>query len=102
MQGFPVQNFVNGLANTFVHTSCYDVPWIVVDLGSDIPIYRIVIINRKDCCQSRILGAKLYITGNNKEGVYNSANIHTVNSTYTWFPPNQTVYGDYPLTSPRP
>ena len=99
---YPVQNFVNGLANTFVHTSCYDVPWIVVDLGSDIPIYRIVITNRKDCCQSRILGAKLYITGNNKEGVYNSANIHTVNSTYTWFPPNQTVYGDYPLTSPRP
>ena len=99
---YPVQNFVNGLANTFVHTSCYDVPWIVVDLGRDIPIYRIMITNRKDCCQSRILGAKLYITGDNKEGVYNSANIHTVNSTYTWFPPDFTVYGDYPLTSPRP
>jgi len=99
---YPVQNFVNGFANTFVHTSCYDVPWIAVDLGRDIPIYRIVITNRKDCCQSRILGAKLYITGDNKEGVYNSANIHTVNSTYTWFPPDFTVYGDYPLTSPRP
>lgn len=99
---YPVQNFVNGLANTFVHTSCYDVPWIVVDLGRNTPIYRIVITNRKDCCQSRILGAKLYITGDNKDGVYNSHNIHTVNSTYTWFPPNPTVYGDYPLTSPRP
>ena len=100
---YPVQNYVNGLANTFVHTSCYDVPWIQVNLDRNVPVYRIVITNRKDCCQSRVLGARLLFAAGGGPGIiYTSNEIQTVNSTYTWFPPNPTVYGDYPLTSPRP
>jgi hypothetical protein len=100
---YPVQNYVNGLANTFVHTSCYDIPWIQVNLDNNVPVYRIVITNRKDCCQSRILGAQLLFAAGGGPGiVYTSNQIQTVNQTYTWFPPNPAVYGDYPLTSPRP
>jgi hypothetical protein len=100
---YPVQNFVNGLANTFVHTSCYDVPWITVDLGSNTPIYRIVITNRKDCCLERTLGARLYIATDGVGGItYTSDEIQTVNKTYSWFPINPAVYGDLPLDSGPP
>ena len=100
---YPIQNFVNGLANTFVHTSCYDVPWITVDLGSNTPIYRIVITNRKDCCLERTLGARLYIATDGVGGnTYISDEIQTVNKTYSWFPINPAVYGDLPLDSGPP
>ena len=100
---YPNQNYVNGLANTFVHTSCYDVPWIRVDLGENVPIYRIVITNRKDCCQSRIHGATLYIATDGIPGnSYQSYPINSTNSSYSWFPPDSTVYGDLPLSSDKP
>ena len=93
--GYPVQNFVDGVGNSFVHTSGGDVPWIQVDLGKVTPIQRIVVTNRKDCCQSRILGTKLYISADGMPGnIYESNKITSVNATYTWIPPDKTVYGD--------
>ncbi|XP_071955155.1 uncharacterized protein [Antedon mediterranea] len=40
-------------------------PWWYVDLGSPITIYKIVIYNRKDCCDNRLVGAEIR-AGNNK------------------------------------
>lgn len=94
---YPSQNFVNQRGAdyyNFVHTSCYDVPWIEVDLGSVVPIYKIVIWNRKDCCQERILGAVLSILNNDKEMVYISNPINSTNASYTWLPPNGEVFLD--------
>jgi hypothetical protein len=98
---FPNQNFIDGNNNTFVHTSCGDVPWIRVDLGTVKPIYKIVIINRYDCCQSRILGTSLYILDGNGAQTYKSEAIVSVNQKYTWFPPSTTVYGDIPSTAQK-
>jgi len=101
--GFPNRNFVDGVGNSFVHTSCHDVPWIEVDIGSTTPIFRIVITNRKDCCAERILGTKLIIMDTNRNRIYTSDPVATVNSTYTWFPPETGVYGDLQLgRGPRP
>ena len=101
--GFPNKNFVDGVGNSFVHTSCFDVPWIEVDMGSTTPIFRIVITNRKDCCAERILGTKLIIMDTNRNRIYTSDPVATVNSTYTWFPPETAVYGDLQLgRGPRP
>jgi hypothetical protein len=98
---FPNQNYVDGAGNAFVHSSCGDIPWIQVDLGSVKPIYKVVIVNRKDCCQSRIHGSKLIIYDGNGAPTYNSQEIVSINQTYTWFPPSTTVYGDIPADSER-
>ena len=98
---FPSRNFVDGTGNSFACTSGYDVPWIQVDLGKVNPIYRVVVTNRKDCCQERILGARLYII-DRYNYVYASEPVQTVSQTYTWFPPNPAVYGDLPLGSSPP
>jgi Extracellular link domain len=102
---FPSKNFVNqnGTAYyNFVHTSCYDVPWIEVDLGSVVPIYKIVVWNRVDCCQSRVLGTVLSILNNDKEMVYLSNPINSVNASYTWLPPNGEVFLDRDPMPPPP
>jgi hypothetical protein len=94
---FPSQNFVNqkGLVHyNFVHSSCYDVPWIEVDLGSVVRIHKIVVWNRVDCCQSRIVGTTLSILDNDREKVYISNPIRTTNQSYTWLPPVGDVYVD--------
>jgi hypothetical protein len=93
---FPVQNFVDGKEQIFVHTSCYDVPWIQVDLGSEQPIAKVVIVNRKDCCLARVLGATLSILDGDASPVYTSAAISTVNQTYTFYPTDPTPRGDVP------
>jgi len=95
---FPVQNFVNGNQSgrpyNFVHTSCYDVPWIQVDLGTMTTIYKIVIVNRYDCCQSRIMGAVMNIMNEQSEAVYISNPVSSTNTTYTWYPPNPSILVD--------
>lgn len=94
---FPSSNFVNQKGTVFynfVHTSCYDVPWIEVDLGSVIPIYKIVVWNRVDCCQSRILGTVLSILNQDREQVYIANPINSTNASYTWLPPNAEVFLD--------
>jgi len=97
---FPNRNFVDGTENTFVHTSCGDVPWIQVDLGSEMPIYKIVIVNRKDCCQGRILGTVLSILNADQNPVYFSASVSSTNATYAFFPPNPAIQVDLPEDLP--
>ena len=100
---FPGRNFVDGDTGqtyNFVHTSCGDVPWVQVDLGSMINIYKVVVFNRVDCCQSRILGAKLQIMNDQNEMVYASDEVNSTNRTYAWFPPSPTIRVDLPEDQP--
>jgi len=95
---FPSRNFVDGDTGqtyNFAHTSCYDIPWIKVDLGSTVDIFKIVIYNRADCCRERIIGAQLRIfSEGGTEIVYASDKINTTNRSYTWFPPSPVVIAD--------
>jgi len=96
---FPGRNFVDGdtgQTNNFVHTSCGDVPWVQVDLGSMLDIHRVVVYNRVDCCQSRILGAALQILNDQNELIYVSNPINSTNQNYTWFPPSPEIKVDLP------
>jgi hypothetical protein len=99
---FPERNFVNGSGNTFVHSSCGDVPWVMVDLGAMTPIYKVVLTNRKDCCLERIVGTTMIILNGQMKPVYNSAPIISVNQTYTYFPPSTGVYPDMNGDKPTP
>jgi hypothetical protein len=100
---FPGSNFVDGDTGqtyNFVHTSCSDVPWVQVDLGSMIDIYKVVVFNRVDCCQSRILGAVLQILNDQNELIYVSNNIDSTNQTYAWLPPSLEIKVDQPEDLP--
>ena len=96
---FPGKNFVDGDTGqtyNFVHTSCGDVPWVQVDLGSMKEIYRVIVYNRVDCCQSRILGTRLQIINDQNEMVYVSDPVNSTNQTYSWYPPNSSIKVDEP------
>jgi hypothetical protein len=103
---FPSQNSVNQKGNggyNFVHTSCSsaETPWIEVDLGSTVRIHKIVVWNRTDCCQSRVLGTILSVLNEQKEAIYFSNPIQSTNQSYTWYPPNGNVMLDKdPITQP--
>ncbi len=87
---FPSGNFVNQKGAqwyNFVHTSCGDVPWVEVDLGSVVRVWKVVLWNRQDCCQERVRGAKLVVLNGEREMVYVSVPIQTVAASYTWYPP---------------
>ena len=88
---FPAKNFVDGVGNTFVHTSCYTVPWIEVDLGKITTIDKIVILNRKDCCQNRIIGSTVSILDEDRAPVYISNAITVTAKSYTWLPSSPKV-----------
>lgn len=66
---FPVSNIVDGVADKFSHTlarSLYE--QITVNLGQPYDnIYRIRIINRKDCCKDRARGAWIFLLDKNKQ-----------------------------------
>ena len=96
---FPSSNFVNGrgaVHYNFVHSSCGDVPWLIVDLGSSMPIYKIVIINRIDCCRERIYGMTLSVLDEVNTPVYVSNPVTTPHVLFTWFPPNSDYTPDHP------
>lgn len=102
---FPVRNFIDGSAggngSSFVHTSCNNIPWIEVDLRQMVSIYKIVIVNRHDCCWPRILGTRLEIFDdrhqalNDGQGlIYQSDKIDRSRrggEHYTFFPPSRQI-----------
>ena len=106
----PTANFVDGKLTTFMHTSCNDAAWVLVDLGMMTPIYKIVINNRPDCCYLRVNGLVLTILDDQQKTIYTanpiadksgstknseSTNQSLAYDTFTCFPPNPKVLGDY-------
>ena len=99
--------------DTIVHTACdeKDIPWIRIDLGTSQPIYKIHIINRKDCCINRMNGTVLSLLDDQQKPVYVSQpvkdkkgratyafpdwgaggneyqNMTDYYKTFTWYPP---------------
>ena len=109
---FPVANFKDNNIGNFVHSSNDDAPWLVVDLGSVVPIYQINIFNRTDCCTNRATGTVLTISNNadgssptytaqaivNGDGspTLNKADTSNVGGYYmvfSYFPPNPKPFG---------
>ena len=68
---YEAKNFADGKTDTMYHSKKKreQNDWIRVDLGKTIPITKIQIINRKDCCRDRISGIKCYIQDSKKKNV---------------------------------
>jgi hypothetical protein len=107
---------VDGNLATIFHSTCADQPWVLVDLGTVVPIYKIVVTNRADCCRQRTNNMILTILDGAKGEIYRANPIGHKNSwgagvpfgetpaeqtdktsyyyTFTWFPPNKQFIGD--------
>lgn len=111
----PTSNFVDGNPDTITHNAVDSAGGpLTVDLGSVVPIFKIVVTNRKDCCRERAVGTILTIQNQNNATIYTSDPItdKSGNNTYTelggnndtkqkyyhtftYFPPSTTVLGDF-------
>ena len=70
----PGKNLTDGNPNSMAHTSCGDVPWMMVDLGRERTVWRVRVRNRVDCCQDRIGGTWVEVlAADGKTVVYTSA-----------------------------
>jgi hypothetical protein len=83
---FPAANLVDGNPATFAHTKTGDKEWIKITLASDMPITKIIIANRTDCCQDRMIGVVLTIL--------NAANASVFTQTFT------SALAEYVITPP--
>lgn len=84
---FPSRNLVDGRGQTFAHTSCYDIPWMMADLGGMVSVGKVVVKNRLDCCQNRAQGMVVILLDEGNREVYRSNPVASTNAYYTWFPP---------------
>jgi len=114
--GAPATNLLDGNKDTIGHNNCNDIGWFLLDLGEVLPIYKIVITNRKDCCRERANGISVSIL-NGSTVIYksnpfkdtkgrtsytelggNNATMNEYYYTFTLFPPYPNVFGDLPST----
>lgn len=111
----PALNFVDGKPNTIIHNNTVSSGGpLIVDLGSVVPIFKIIVTNRTDCCRERAVGTILTIQNQSNATIYTSDPItdksgnntftelggnndtrHRFYNTFTYFPPNTSVLGDF-------
>ncbi len=84
-KAFPVGNLVDNNETTFTHTNAGEKEWIKITLKNEVPITKIEIVNRKDCCQDRIVGATLTITDSSGAQTYTTT-IQEILPKYTITP----------------
>lgn len=53
-RNFKPPMLVDGNKDNFVHTSNADFEWFLIDLGQEYEIEKVVITNRRSCCQHRL------------------------------------------------
>ena len=74
LAGYPVANLEDGNVNTFAHTNDAR-PWMLVDLGADKKLQKIVVQNRRDCCKERLQGANIIVVNDaNGKDIVNRLN----------------------------
>ncbi len=87
-------NATDGSFNNFSHSGSGTPTWWMCDIGDEIDIDVVRIINRRDCCFEVMVGKRVQIltSPNQDPPVYNSNVIETGVAAYEFFPPDATVY----------
>jgi hypothetical protein len=77
------ENLNDDNLNSIMHTICnVDNPWVMIDLGKDEIIDKIVIQNRRDCCQERIKDGFLEIIDSSQNVKWKSDPITPTGNLY--------------------
>jgi len=66
--------------------------WLMIDLGAEHDIDIIRAINRRDCCQERMVGFSFEILDSTQQVLYTSSDILDVAMAYEVFPPDVKIY----------
>jgi hypothetical protein len=79
-------NLIDGSLTTFGHSAggATGNQHVTLDLGETKKIYKVVVENRRDCCQDRILGARLELGTSETSSVAATPRISTESNTYTY------------------
>ena len=75
---------IDGNMDNFAHTTEGVNNWFMIDLGKEVPIKKVVVHNRKSCCQDRIIGSRVLIQDSARKEVYSSDKIIDVLPIYTF------------------
>ena len=67
--GYPPKNLVDGNMKTFAHTQNGAHEWFLFDLGRRMSIDKVVIWNRRDCCQVRARDIKVQLSIDGKNWI---------------------------------
>lgn len=80
---YPGSNLVDENPDTFAHTNCNDTnySWMLVDLGNDVPIHKIILASRQGCCSDRGIGSILSIYSSDNQRVYKSGGFPSTDNT---------------------
>jgi len=90
-EDYSPSKIIDGNENTIWHNILSEYSWVMVDLGSDTPIYKVELINRKDCCTGRAAGLFMELRKNDDSVIFTSNLITAKNGTQT--------YQEYPLNN---
>lgn len=66
--------------------------WLMIDLRAEHDIDIIRAINRRDCCQERMVGFSFEILDSTQKVIYTSSDIGEVAMAYEVFPPDVKIY----------
>lgn len=80
----PPSKMVDGDNSTFWHNSGPEYSWVMIDLGSEFPIDRIELVNRQDCCKSRIAGIVMELRDKNSTSIFTSDLIRIKNGSLNY------------------
>ena len=65
----PAKNLVDGNMNTIAHTMNGLGEWFLFDFGKRVSIDKVVIWNRRDCCQTRARDIQVMLSNDNKNWI---------------------------------
>lgn len=102
---FPPSNLVDGNLTNMAHSSGGDAAWFLIDLGSMLPIGKIRLLNRTDCCQARENGVVVTILDMNKVTIFTSNPIADQNGSIVYADArsqDSLAFAGYDLTPPKP
>ena len=79
-------NLIDGSLTTFGHSASGATgnQYATIDLGETKKIYKVVVENRRDCCQDRILGARIELGTSETKSIASTPRISTESNTYTY------------------
>jgi hypothetical protein len=87
---YPAAKLIDGNLNNFAHTQSTADAWMKVDLGSDKTIGKIIVNNRADCCQDRVIGSTVIVTKSDGTQTYSSSQITSASGSYS-IPPSSST-----------
>jgi len=69
LPGYPPKNLIDGNMNTFAHTQNGLGEWFLFDFGKRVSIDKVVIWNRRDCCQARARNIQVQLSNDNRNWI---------------------------------